>query len=161
MLEETQAKKLMDSMRRLKKLAAKIHLDGDVSQGEFFMLHTIRSGMKKQCKEVDPIKGVTISHISRQLNIAMPTVSQTIRILEEKELVQRLTDGRDRRRVYVALTQRGEKLLEQMARQMASMMDEVMERLGGENVEQLTRLIDKLYDIMEDIRQQKSKTAHY
>ena len=162
MLEETQAKKLMESLRRLKKVAGKIHLDGDVPQGEFFMLHTIRNEMRKQDAQASvPVEGITISHLSRQLNIAMPTVSQTISILEEKGLVQRLTYRRDRRKVYVALTEHGERMLDHMARQMSSMMDEVMERLGAENVDQLIGLIDKLYDILEDIGRQRTKTADH
>ncbi|GAA6396957.1 MarR family winged helix-turn-helix transcriptional regulator [Solibaculum mannosilyticum] len=162
MLEETQAKKLMESMRRLKKVAGKIHLNGDVPQGEFFMLHTIRSEMRKQCENgAVPVEGITISQLSRQLHIAMPTVSQTISILEEKGLVQRLTYRHDRRKVYVALTEYGRMMLERMAQQMSGMMDEVMDRLGEENVEQLIGLIDKLYDILDDIQKQTTKTENH
>ena len=65
----------------------------------FLKYHT----QKQQCR---------IAFIAKEFNLTKATISDSVKVLEQKELVQRITDEEDSRSFNFSLTPRGEKLAE-------------------------------------------------
>lgn len=60
----------------------------------------------------DPIKAVPISDIANKLFVSAGAVSQIAARLEKKGLIQRVKGEKDKRQIYVALTDKGKDLFE-------------------------------------------------
>ena len=59
---------------------------------------------------VKEFETITASQISREIHVSLSTVVGILDRLEEKGLVSRERDQKDRRRVYVSLTDKGQEL---------------------------------------------------
>lgn len=66
-------------------------------------------------------KGITLKELSERMGLAQSTVSGIVERLEQKKLVNRLTDPTDRRRTRIAITERVQTYMQQ---------DEPLRRLG-------------------------------
>ncbi|WP_220761567.1 MarR family winged helix-turn-helix transcriptional regulator [Flavobacterium sp. UMI-01] len=53
----------------------------------------------------------TVSYLAQEFNISKPTVSETIKILEQKKYIQKVVDAVDTRSYRVILTARGEEIV--------------------------------------------------
>lgn len=54
-----------------------------------------------------------VSHLAKEFNLTKPTVSDAIRVLVKKELLQKIPSATDRRAYSVALTSNGEKAVQE------------------------------------------------
>ena len=61
----------------------------------------------------------------------------------------RLPDPSDRRVTYITLSEAGEAILEQAKTHMDEVSSRLMARMGKEDTEELTRLLNKLFLLME------------
>lgn len=120
----------------------------------FFMMHGIALCGKTQ-EDHGEETGVRISEISRRTNMSMPAVSQMLNSLEGKGLVVRSMTKNDRRAVFVTLTPTGKALLEEARQDLFATMEEVERRMGKEETDQLIQLSMRLFDIMDEMRDQK------
>lgn len=127
-------------MQQFKKLNMGILIDG-LSHSEFMILVMIHHGKKD----------VTVSELASKLSISLPAVSKMISILEERGLVKRYTDKIDRRNKYVYLTEKGNALCHQNETKLKDFMEEVVNRMGKEEMKQLTLLLKRMHTVMEDI----------
>lgn len=153
MAEETekqniQRPQLFHAIHRFRKLQAWSPPFQGISKGEFATLHLLQQLEKKKAEDVP---GVKASVLSTAAEMSRPAVSQMLNALEGKELIERVIAQTDRRVVYVRLTQAGRERLTACARQMNRLLDVLIEKLGAEDTQELTRIIGKLYEIMEKI----------
>lgn len=148
-MDQHQKELLLHALHKLKKSQAWPQQFAGVSRGEFFMLHKIVCLLKNSDDEKP---GTKITDISVATEMSKPAVSQMLNSLEDKGMIERIMTKSDRRVVYVRLTEKGRSKMLETTRQMDDLMDEVVEMLGDEDTKELARLFDKLYVILEEIR---------
>lgn len=104
-----------------------------VPHGEACILKSIREvGMKKGQN-----KPVRVADIIEEMRVPAPSVSRGLRALEERGLLTRRVDEKDRRNTFVALTAKGEKLSQEIEDIMTDYADSVFERVGTESFAKL------------------------
>ena len=98
----------------------------DISVEQFHVLRHIRKGL------------TSVSDIADARQISRPAVSQAAELLVEKGLITRRQEANDRRFVHLALTPRGEDLLNQLFRQNRAWMMEKMASIRAEDLTLIT-----------------------
>lgn len=157
--EKSQGKQLLETMSKFNRIHSKASFDTKLPRGECYMLHVIWEFMKKHAHNNDgePIPpGIKVSELSEHLKISPPSVSQMVNALEEKGLVERVMTKNDRRVVYIRLTEQGNLNLKEVTQKFMAFTDEIVNRLGKEDTDQLIHLMNRLYTVISDIRAEKS-----
>jgi DNA-binding MarR family transcriptional regulator len=98
----------------------------DISVEQFHVLRHIRKGLTSVCD------------IAEARQISRPAVSQAAESLVEKGLITRRQEAGDRRFVHLALTPKGEDLLNQIFQQNRTWMMEKMAAISPENLTKIT-----------------------
>ena len=142
---------LFRALHQFKKLNVVSMLPG-ISNSEFAVMGVILSQREKG--------NITISEIAAMTRTLPPAVSRTIRSLEEKGLVERSVDKKDRRNTYVSLTEKGEETAKEVRERMHSFGCAVMAQIKEEELQQLVAYLDHIYAIAEkeiETRKQQNK----
>lgn len=111
---------------------------------EFFALQVIEEHQRKT-----ELPGIYVSDLAQSLKIASSQTSRMLKNLEERNLIGRDVDGRDRRNTCVFLTEEGRKTCLETQDYVKSYMNRVFQSMGEERIEELIRLCNELADIME------------
>ena len=82
--------------------------------------------------------------LGRRLSIDRSDMAAVVAELEQRELVARTRDDRDRRRNVVTVTARGEDALARMDAAIAAAQDELLAPLSAPERQQLTELLTRL-----------------
>lgn len=172
--ENPLSREIMHVMHRIHQSKSKMKGNGDLANVEFFMLIGLSAMLdakyKTGCEEinkmfvdieeedVEDIRGVTLGEIIKVSDMTMSAASKKITIFEKKGYIKRETSKKDRRKVYITLTQKGEEICQREKEQKAFLMKELIHRMGEEDMERLLELSNKVFDIIEDIdKEQKEK----
>ena len=147
-MEEDLVAQLSGALRRLFQVRQSLPTGG-LPMGEYWMLQLIR----RRQEENPESNGVYVSALTECTHASPPAVSRTLRKLEEKELVQRRTDPKDRRTTYVVLTEPGLALLEASHRQMEELAQRVAQRMGGDALRALAVQLDQLTETILEERE--------
>lgn len=83
-----------------------------------------------------------ISQIAREEGIRMPTASNALHQLEQRELVERIRDEQDRRGVRVKLTRLGESELDRVGDERTKYLAEMISTLNEEDLARAGDLVD-------------------
>ncbi|MEG0377994.1 MAG: winged helix DNA-binding protein, partial [Eubacterium sp.] len=78
-------------------------------------------------------------------------VSQTINILENAGYVERITTKKDRRVVYVNLTQKGQDFLKNAPRKMLDLLDKAIIKMGIEESTHFIHLMGEFSTIITEL----------
>lgn len=140
---------LLEALHKLKRTSQFDLHDGELSRGECYLLQQIS---KQKNTPEDGAPGVRISDLSASARMSKPAVSQMLNVLEDRGMVRRIMTKNDRRVVYVALTEDGKAVLNRFYQHAGAMMDRLISRLGPEDTDLLIRLINRLYDILSEMR---------
>ena len=158
--EKSQARQLFEAMTKIKRIRSRASQDLKMPRGEHLMLNVIWEFMSKkrvQNNGIEPIPpGMKVSELSEHLKISLPSVSQMVNGLEEKGYVERVTTKNDRRVVYICLTEQGKLILEEVTKECMAFTDEIVDRLGSEDTDQLVHLLNRLYTIIGDMMAERS-----
>ena len=122
---------------------------GGLPMGEFLMLQLIG----RQLERKPDAPGVYVSQLTQCSYVSPPAVSRTLRRLEGKGLVQRRTDPKDRRTAYVVLTEEGQALLTASRQELRLLALRVVERMGGDDLQVLTKQLDRLTEAVLEERE--------
>ena len=122
---------------------------GGLPMGEFLMLQLIG----RQLERKPDAPGVYVSQLTQCSYVSPPAVSRTLRRLEGKGLVQRRTDPKDRRTTYVVLTEEGQALLTACRQELRLLALRVVERMGGDDLQVLTKQLDRLTEAVREERE--------
>ncbi|MDO7786653.1 MarR family transcriptional regulator [Desulforamulus aquiferis] len=106
---------------------------------EIKVLFCIKQGSKSHASEMK------VSDISKYLKVTAPTITQLIKSLEAKGLVERNIDQTDRRAVRIKLTSQGEKITERAENAFYTSFNGLVEYLGEEQSNQLADLLSKVF----------------
>jgi len=91
----------------------------------------------------DPIM---ITEVARRLHLETPSLSTMIDRLNERGLVERVNDSKDRRKNLVTLTENGKRLVEIICEPYRNLHEEMFGVLDGDEREKLTAMLQKFYD---------------
>lgn len=140
MLETTELVLKINS--QFKRFHAVKHANYQIPPGELALLLAID-------RAADSAAGATVSDIARALRISPPAVSRHLRHLRHKGFVADCDDPADRRLVRLSVTQAGRTAMRADIERMDAFMARVLSRLVAGELEELSRLLDKLCDSME------------
>lgn len=91
---------------------------------------------------------VRVSDISEILNIPRPGVTRTIKKMEEKGYIEKITSEDDARITFIEITEIGEKLSDKFNRKYFNELSEYLDDISDQEADCMISTIDKLYKIM-------------
>jgi DNA-binding MarR family transcriptional regulator len=92
----------------------------------------------------------TPKEIAERLDVAMPTVSKRLAVLERNGWLERGRDAEDRRRVVVSLTDEGRACLKKAHGTVEKHLASLMKRLGDEDLRALEQGLEALRDALDE-----------
>jgi DNA-binding MarR family transcriptional regulator len=87
---------------------------------------------------------IKVSEISKYLHVTSPTVTQLLKGLELRGLIERKVDATDRRSVGITLTEKGEQLTQKARENVLASFTDLVEYLGKEESQQLAELLSRV-----------------
>lgn len=139
----------MEVSYKMKKLISNRTNKGELYQGEYMMLGAIERMVECNNLKDKDLPGAKVGDIGKQLYVSKSATSKMLRSLEEKEYIERTTMPRDRRNVYIRLSDKGSKLITESKVNMNMFAIDVIEELGIEEMHEFIRLMNRLYEIMD------------
>ncbi|MDO4283958.1 MAG: MarR family transcriptional regulator [Eubacteriales bacterium] len=126
----------------------------NISQGKNGVSESVgaASGSSEQegRQERDGQDGMPLEELAREIEGSPPAVSRTLRGLEEKGLLRRMSAETDRRKVWILLTPEGEERHRQACEKMRLLAVGVSERMGEGSMEQLLALFGEMLRATEE-----------
>lgn len=139
---------LIEVAHRMKRMLMTNTGKRELYHGEFMMLGVIDSIIQCNRKEGIEEPGAKVGEIGKRLRATKSATSKMLRALEDKNYIERATDKKDRRTVFIRLTKEGDKLITEHKEQMNIFICEVIEELGIEKMDVLIKTLNSLHDIM-------------
>lgn len=93
---------------------------------------------------------VTVTELSNSMLISAPAISKTLRNLEERGIILRTLDVKNRRKTYVHLTELGKEVYAREDRIMNRFGERILEGFGKENAKALLKQMTTLYGVFEN-----------
>ncbi|RJS62573.1 MarR family transcriptional regulator [Bacillus sp. PK3_68] len=87
---------------------------------------------------------VTPSEMSECMHVSMPNMSRELKKLSEKNLIERLTDPKDRRKQYVRLSKKGKTMMDDAFSLIESNFLSRVQHASKEDLEDIDRALDVL-----------------
>lgn len=103
----------------------------------------------KKGSEFKETKGVTVSYISKRLDVTSPTVTQMINSLIEGGYVYRESDAKDRRITEIRLTEQGEQFAQAAQQHYRDTFKGMIDYLGKEQSDQLITLLSQVSEYLD------------
>lgn len=148
-MDHQRSQKLFESLIKMKKIGSLAPMMDGMPHGAFFMLYRIHEYLLEHEGEIET-PGVKVSMLSLRGHISMPAVSQMLNNLENRQLIERQMTKNDRRVVYVNLTQKGNQVLDSTLGGFLTSLDEIVEKLGETDTDQLIELLGRFYAILKE-----------
>ena len=127
------------------------HSVGGCTPSEIKVLFCVAKGMRQN-------NGViTVSEISKLLNVTSPTVTQILKKLETNGFVERRADETDRRVVRITPTEKGMGIARQAREELHASLNELVDYIGEEQSKQLADLLSKVSRFFSE----KAASEHY
>ena len=118
----------------------------DISVGEYKILE-----MCSGCSQCDARgKGIYVSSMAAEMKVSSPAVSRLLKGMEGKDYIVRHADVKDRRNTRVFITEAGLEKRDECRGVLRNYTEQVIERMGMENMLQLLNLFNQMVDVMED-----------
>ncbi len=138
----------LKAMMRFRKMGMQVPPGENIRIGELFVLGRISE------------QGVNMTEIQNNLFMTKSAVSQILSDLEGRRLIRREIDPSDRRKIKVTLTDDGKKFLQRQRQYADDVLELTITRFGEENMNELLRLLNKLTDVAEEIKQEGEKPVN-
>ena len=87
---------------------------------------------------------ITMNDLSEAMHLDGSAVSTLVSRMEKKSLLERVHGKKDRRCVYVHLTQQGHELKERLKSQTASLTENIKKNISVADVEQLQAIVNQI-----------------
>ena len=102
-------------------------------------------------------KDIRISDLSDAMNLPRPGVTRTVKEMEAKGYLQKLTSPDDGRVTYISITEKGERLSRKYDQDYFSSLAPYLSEISEEEADSMIRTIGKFYQIMCDRREHYDK----
>ena len=106
---------------------------------------------------------ISTSALAKKLRVSPPSVSRSLRGLEEKNYITREISSSDRRNTYIVLTDLGKQKLSQSEQIMMDFTDSVVEQMNPDHLEKLIEYMQDFFDISQrefDKRKKQIERKH-
>lgn len=120
-------------------------LPGGVTHSEMFALREIYEFMDQYPGK----KGIYVTELARELGIALSAVSRILNGLEERGLVDRVVDAKNRRNTFISLTAKGKEVWNCCISMINQMLDHVILGMGEADLKQLVVLSMHFFEMWE------------
>ena len=128
---------------------------------EFFKKTLVMDGRKSgfdftlsEIKALSAFRGdedYTMGELSKNAQVAMPSMTEMIDKLEKHEIAERYRDANDRRVVKVRLTSKGRKLRKEFMQRRLKEMKEIFGKLSKGELDDLVKSLKKARHILEKV----------
>ena len=127
---------LIESMMELKRVKShSICIGDDLSVNERIVLFIIRN--------MGDDNKILLSKIRDKIKLAPSTVTPIITSLEEKGIIKRKIDTKDRRNIYIYLSAKGKDFTKEVDNKLTGLLEEYIKYMGEEDSLEIIRLINK------------------
>lgn len=140
-------KKLMDQSFRFSRLMGRIYHFYH-KQGEKPLLHPGQGRLLFQILENEPVGQKDLAFL---LDIRPSSLSELLKKLEDKGLVARTPDDRDKRNMIVTLTEQGKELVQQTTQGREALDETIFGALSEDERKQFSFLLGKLTDSWQSV----------
>ncbi len=137
---------LVRSIFRFKKVGFHFPPETDLRMGELFVMKQIAENA------LDSDDNVYAADIQNGLHVTRPAISQMLNSLEAKGHIRREIDERDRRRLIITLTPKGENILKAMKEHADQVIAGTISRFGEKNTTRLISLLNRFADISDELK---------
>lgn len=137
--ENSTARKLVRAFMQFNRVEWHERLIAGCTLSEIRVLFCLRRGAAANSFDMN------VSEISKCLRVTSPTITQIIKSLEAKGLVERTSDPIDRRVVDIALTEKGDWVVQEARDAFLSRFEGLIAHLGEESSEQLAVLLSEAF----------------
>jgi DNA-binding MarR family transcriptional regulator len=137
--DNSTARKLLRAFMQFNRVEWHQRLIAGCTLSEIRVLFCLRRGIAADTLDMK------VSEISKRLRVTSPTITQIIKSLEAKGLVERASDPIDRRAVGIALTEKGDHVAQEAADAFVSRFEGLIEYMGEESSEQLAALLSEAF----------------
>ena len=145
-MENEKIKRMFDACYQAKRIRDMLPtLPEGVSPSFIQYLDAIRS-LESQGKKVK------VSDISDCMNLPRPGVTRTVKEMESKGYLKKITSDTDRRITYISVTDMGIKLSKKYDEYYFSMLAPYMDVITDDEADNMIQTIEKFYQIMKDRR---------
>jgi len=131
-------------------VSKKMMMITSVNSGVPFAEYATLMHIFRLSQDDDAIAGVRVMKIKEHSHVSLPAVSQQLRSLEEKGLVQRNTTAEDRRVTLVSLTPAGQKILDHVRTGTDAVLEELVQNIGEANIREYIRLSNEIMKTLEE-----------
>lgn len=131
-----EAKRFMSFMPRLK--SAPNENVQRLSKGEFYTLMNLKD------------EALTGSELAKRAQISTARMTAIINGLVKKGYVERVADGKDRRRIQLEITSKGETQIEEIYMESLKCTENYLKFLGEADTQNLMRIVEKSVDFFEN-----------
>ena len=94
-------------------------------------------------------RDLTMSELAEELDITKQQLTKLVNDLEEKELVRRIHDSKNRRQVYIRITERGAQMLADLKNRMMDSTVNVLSSYTEDELAELDECLVKLGKLLE------------
>ena len=137
--------RLSETLRGIRRFRKKEIFDGLLYRSEFCMLIAIH----EYCENTGEI-GIKPSVLTEILGSSISAVSKQLKAVEEKGYIERSYSKKDKRVVYISLTQKGIELLKKAKKERNSDIETIIRKLGKEKTEFLIEILEEISAIMDE-----------
>jgi len=124
---------------------------------EFFSKANITNSQFIALMAVHHSDGCTMSHLAKVLHVSMPTVTGLVDRLVKLGLVQRIASTKDRRKVYIYLSRKGEALIAEFKGVVRQRWATLLVKLSRSEVAAFLKVFEKLHTIVRSQRNEAHK----
>lgn len=136
------AKELFESFIRFKKLIRSDKFLKNLNFNEMIVFGVL---LKYQ---IEDNKAIQVKELSEKIKISRPALNVILNRLEDKELIKRLRSGKDRRAVFVEMSDKALRLYQDENNKLIGCLNRIVEKMGEEDTRKTIKMLDKLYNIM-------------
>lgn len=140
---------LFYSFRRIDKIKALKYKDNSYNHNQRTILMLINN-MKKDNVSLKP------SDISSILRVSNATITPTLNQLEDDGKIIRKHSKKDRREVFLELTEKGLEDCKKTQQQICEKMQFIIDEVGEKEIEDFIKTLNKITDIIEDFHKQNN-----
>jgi len=127
-------------VRRIHLYLRQSKIDG-ITPGQFMVL--------KQINEGDGSR-VTVSTVAEKLGVSLSAITSQVDRLHEAGYVRRSRDDKDRRMVRLAVTPRGEEMMQKFMDNKVRLMEHFLSKLPEEDLDKLIEIYEKLLAVIKE-----------
>ena len=147
-MENKKIKQMLDACYRAKRIRDMLpELPKGVTSSYIQYLDVIQT-LEKEGKQVK------VSDISERMNLPRPGVTRTVKEMENKGYLKKISSSLDRRIIYISLTDAGKELSNTYDKYYFSMLERYMNGISDKEADNMILTIDKFYQIMKNMRKE-------